>query len=60
MIILIMVRMESGVMGVIEWAWLVMDGVEGREEAESTVSKNSRSCNDMTALHSPDLLQSRS
>ena len=52
--------MESGVMGVIEGVWLAIDGVEGREEVESTVAKKSRSCSDMILLHSPDLLQSKS
>ena len=60
MIILRMVRMESGVIGVVEGVWLAIDGVEGREEVESTVAKKSRSCSDMILLRSPDLLHSKS
>ena len=57
--VLTMVRMESGVMGVVEGVWFGMDGVEGRE-TDSTFSKNCRSCHEMTSLHPPDSWQRRS
>ena len=59
MMVLRMVRMESGVMAVGEGVWFGREGVGGRE-GESIVSKKSRSCRETTPLQPTDSLHRRS